>query len=304
LIKEENTNSPGTRWHRWFGNLFKISLVPLGIDVQTDYDVMTDPPEADIVIIRKEQSDWTPEQLKYLPDGIKDCSAEHILIEFKFTESVNEDVFSKTTGYRIFYKLNKELKNEELQIFLISSKTPQQATMKEFGYTSGNPPGVYQSRYSLLNRITLISLNDLADEQHNAFVRLFASKKRERLAALKILMRVISTLPERLILYISSFWDMLSGHGGDDMDNMDEKLTPGERAEISKMYDRIVLSILPAKEILSKFSIDDVLSTFKTEDILSVFKPEERLSGLRPEERLSGLRPEDIRAYLRKIGKA
>ena len=87
-------------------------------------------------------------------------------------------------------------------------------------------------------------------------------------------MSVISELPEKLISYIILFWNMLLGPGGDNMNNMDEKLTPEERAEVSKMYDDIVLSVLSAEEILSKF---------------------------KPEERLAGLRPEEIKAYLSKI---
>jgi len=304
LIEKENTpKSSRTKWHRWFGNLFKISLTPLGVDVQTDFAVMTDPPEADIVIIRKEQADWTPEQLKYLPDGIRDSRAVHIIAEFKFTESVNEDAFFQTAGYRIFYKFAQNLKNEDLQIFLISSKTPQKATLKKYGYASKEKPGIYQSRYPFLSRIILISLNDLADDQHNAFVRLFASKKKEKLAALKNLMSVISELPERLISYIISFWYLLPGHGGDNMDNIDEKLTPEERAEISKMYDDIVLSVLPAEEILSKFKPEERLAGLRLEERLAGLRLEERLTGLRPEtvlskfkleERLAGLRPEEI----------
>lgn len=32
------------RWHRWFGSWFKETLSPLGIEVHTEFPIMTDPP--------------------------------------------------------------------------------------------------------------------------------------------------------------------------------------------------------------------------------------------------------------------
>ena len=52
------------------------------------------------------------------------------------------------------------------------------------------------------------------------------------------------------------------------------ELTTEEVTEISKIYDKFVLSIL---------SPDDILAKFK------------------PEQRLQGLKPEQIKAYLKKI---
>ncbi len=66
-MDDDRKNDPG--WHRWFGNLFKEALTPLGIEVKTEFFVMTDPPSADIVIIRKPMKEWTKEQSFFLPDG-------------------------------------------------------------------------------------------------------------------------------------------------------------------------------------------------------------------------------------------
>jgi hypothetical protein len=70
--------SEQTPWHDWFGNLFKVSLIPTGLDVETDVPVMKKLPEADIVIIRRSGTKWTKDQLKYLPDGIRQTRAKHV----------------------------------------------------------------------------------------------------------------------------------------------------------------------------------------------------------------------------------
>ena len=81
------------RLHRWFGTVFKEILTPLGLEVHTEFPVMADPPEADLVIIRKKTAKWTPEQLGYLPDGLRESRAGHTIAEFKHTESLTDDSF-------------------------------------------------------------------------------------------------------------------------------------------------------------------------------------------------------------------
>ena len=291
--EKKSKSTKNEQWHRWFGDLFKISLTPLGIDVKTDFPVMTDPPKADVVIIHKNKKDWTHEQLQFLPDGIRNSKAEHIILEFKYTQSINEDAFFQTAGYRIFYKFSHKLKNENIQTFLISSKTPEQATLKEYGYTLEEPRGVFTSQYPLLKRIPLISLNDIENKPYNALIKLFASKKKARIAAIAALGSLIKFMPSKLKSYILSFHKLLFGTGGDEMD-CQEELTSEELTEVSRIFDKFVLAILPPEEILANF---------KPEQRMKGLKPEQRLKGLKPEQRLKGLKPEQIKAYLKKISK-
>lgn len=125
MDKPENKKSS---WHRWFGDLFKVSLIPLGLEAETEYPVMKSPPEADVVIIRRKHEKWTEKQLERLPDGIRSTGASHVILELKYTESVNDDAICQTAGYYIFYKRYKELKDDEIQCFLVSSKTPRAST--------------------------------------------------------------------------------------------------------------------------------------------------------------------------------
>ncbi len=207
MSTEDKTEN--TLWHLWFSNYFKASLGHLGVEVHTGYPVMNEPPEADVIIIKKKQGEWTPEQMRYLPDGIRECEAKHVIIEFKHTESVNEDVFCKSIGYRIFYKSHNKLENDQLQAFLISSKTPEKSTLDEFGYFSETRAGIWQSSQSPMTRIPLISLNDLPDEPHNACVKLFATKRKQRSAAMREFKEGRISLTNPLKAYILKFLKLL-----------------------------------------------------------------------------------------------
>jgi hypothetical protein len=252
------------RLHRWFGTVFKEVLTPLGLEVRTEFPVMADPPEADIVIIRKEKAGWTPEQLEYLPDGVRESRAGHTIVEFKYTESLSDDSFCKTGAYRIFYRDHRKLKEHDVRVFLASSKTPSRKIMEKYGYRPSGRAGVYRSSFPLLNVITLISLNDLADEPHNALCRLFASKKKEKARALiRVLQSGIAALPETVRLFIVKFGDFVFQRGGADM----KELTSEERELFSRVYHNIVIPNLPV---------------------------EERLKGIPAKERLNGLSPEEL----------
>ena len=99
-----------------------------------DVQVLNNPPEADIILIGKRGEEWTDEQRARLPDGIRDSSSSQILIEFKYTQSVNKWAFLQTLVYDTLYRLSEGLEEGELQTFLVSSKTVQKKTLDAFGY--------------------------------------------------------------------------------------------------------------------------------------------------------------------------
>ena len=137
-LKPERVVGKGKRkrsnLHRLLGEIFKELLTPLNIIVDTDFPVMSDPPEADILILSKEKAGWTPEQLKYLPDGVRDSYADHILLEFKYTESINHLAIMQALAYLFFYTSHRDMRVEEVRTFLLSSKTPVRETLDRFGY--------------------------------------------------------------------------------------------------------------------------------------------------------------------------
>ncbi|MDM8557010.1 hypothetical protein QUF75_19975 [Desulfococcaceae bacterium HSG7] len=267
------TETPQTRWHRLLGKLLEELLTPVGIDVSTELPVMADPPEADILLLRREKSKWSAEQSERLPDGVRDSRAGHILIEFKYTESVNLSAFRQTVGYDFFYKRSKNLSDRQVQTFLISSKNTRKATLERFDYFPTDKDGVYRSGNPLLQSIPLLMLNDLSDQPHNAYFKCFASRKSQKRAAFKLLNRQhIDRFSMKLYWLIQGLWNKWFSKGGDSMQQ--EELTPERVMEMGKMLGDAYLALL---------------------------SPEERLAGLKLEDRLAGLSIKEIREYLHKL---
>jgi hypothetical protein len=152
-MDDENTT---TLWHQILGRIFEFLLTPLGITVSTDVKVMTKPPEADILLLKRVNQDWTTEQLERLPDGIRESNAPQILIEFKATESVSKATFIQAAAYEHFYKNSQELKDEEIQTFVLCAIQPQKANREQYGYHIQVRRGVYQSDNIAFSHITLM----------------------------------------------------------------------------------------------------------------------------------------------------
>jgi hypothetical protein len=78
----------------------------------------------------------------------------------------------------------------------------------------------------------------------------------------------------------------------EELESEEVELGPDELIELGKEWQEILLSSLPAAELLKYVT---------PEEVLPHFTPEERLAGLEPEERLAGLSSEEIEAYLCKL---
>jgi len=280
----KKSGSSKIKWHRLLGGLLEELLTPVDILVFTEFAVMSQSPVADILLLRKKRGGWTSEQLQRVPDGIRDTNAKHILIEFKYTESVDEDAFKQLLGYEYFYRSSKNIAAHKVQSFMISSKTPRQLFFNKFGYSQGGKKGVYYSSNSLLKNITLVLLNELSDDIHNAFIKCFASHVKSRESAFKILTEYgLKHFNEHLQWFIQGLWRYWFTEKGGIMEQTE--ITPAKIKEMGKMWGEFILSTLPVEERLKGLRPEEVLSTF------------------RPEERLKGLKPKVIEAYLRKIAK-
>jgi len=273
-----------TRWHRLLGKLLEEVLSPVGVSVYTDVVIMTDPPEADILLLRRGRSRWSPEQLERLPDGVRESKAEHILLEFKYSESINEAAFRQALCYDTFYKRSKELDDHEVQTFLVSARTPRKTRLAKFGYSPAGKAGVYCSDNRLLRGIALLSLNELANVPHNAFMKCFASKKKEKQSAFNSLKsHDFSMFSGEFQWLVAGLWECWFAPGGDEMKG---ELTPERVSEMGRIWGEAYLKGL------------------KPEERLKGLRPEERLKGLKPEERLKGLSLDEIETYLRKRRKS
>jgi len=271
MKETEKQIKPKTPWHDWFGNLFKVSLIPTGLDVETDVPVMKKLPEADIIIIRRSAPKWTKDQLKYLPDGIRHTRARHVLIELKYTESINTDAICQVAGYYKFYKIQHKLKRKsDLKCFLVSSKTPWKSTLQKFKYHKTRYPGVYRSKSPIFELFPIISLNNLSDAPCNILFKLFASKKKATLDATnKVKSELYDQLPEPLKAFLTDYITRCLTAGGNDMDYL--SMTQEEKAQLRQEW----LSHFTTSELLSNRSPSEVISNYTTDQILAGLSSEQ-----------------------------
>ncbi len=280
-----------TRWHHLLGKLLEELLTPVNISVFTDFAVMSDTPQADLLLLRRSASVWTAAQLARLPDGIRDCQAGQILIEFKYTESFNEKALLQALGYDTFYKRAKDLTEADVQTFLVVSKTSAPATVADFGYEeSPLRPGVFYTPQRGFRNVILMSLNELTNAPHNAFFKCFTSRRQEKRKAFELLkhsgLRALTLRLEQFLAGLWEYWFQLKG------EDMKIELTPEQVIEMGKMWGDVHLSLLPVEQRLAGLTPHEVLSRFK---------PEERVRGLTPQDVLSQFNPEDIERYLNQI---
>ena len=274
--------------HLLFGKLFKVVMSPLGVVVNTEYRVMSDPPRVDILIIKKNRARWTTSQLMLVPDGIRESQAKYIILEFKYSQSLSEKSFQQALGYDYFFGEHHSLKREDLQTFIISSKTPRKQLLIDYGYFKSNVDGVYKSKIRAFRNFPLIVLNEIPDKYHNALIKSFASRRHERAKAEKMLQdkHFIDVIPVSIITLIKDIFQFIfqKPEKGITM-----KMNPQKAAEIGRFVDVFVNTNLSLKEILSQYKTKEVISQFKPKEVISQFKPEEVISQFKPEDILTSL---------------
>ena len=299
-VKREHNNK--TLWHRVLGKWLELLLTRVDIIVYTEPQIMSEPPKVDILLLRRNTPTWTPTQLRFLPDGICDSIAGHVLIEFKFTESLNRARFQQALGYDYFYRQAQQLPQAAVQTVILAAITPRPAFLQEYGYQVAEQSGVYRSVNPMLQSILLIVLNELRPELHNTFVQCFASRGHVRRAAFQRLEAMNwQELDE-------AFWDFFVGlqqqyvEKGKEESIMRkrEAITPETVMESGRQLRQSLLAVLTPEERLAGLAPEERLAGLAPEERLAGLAPEERLAGVAPEERLAGLTPEELRHALEK----
>ena len=88
--------------HQLLGKVLELLLTPVDITVESELRVMSEPPKADVLLLRRHGKQWSEAQRKVLPDGIRDRQARHHLLECKFSESLNENALRQAVSYEYF----------------------------------------------------------------------------------------------------------------------------------------------------------------------------------------------------------
>jgi hypothetical protein len=240
-----------TPWHRIFSFVLQELLTPLKIEVHSDFQIMAKPPEADVILIRRKDHVWTDEQRNHLPDGIRDNQASRNILEFKYTESFSKSAMIQTLCYDWLYKQTQKesLICDDIATYMILSKTPVKTMLEKFGYTVTDKPGVYKTKNEVCSLITLIILNELSDEQHNAFVKCFASKKIEKEKAFSVLRSIdFSSYSIDLTDALRGLFNILFGQTKEGVTM--EMMSPEKVMELGRKFSGLFLSNLSTEERL------------------------------------------------------
>ena len=265
--------------HRILGGIYEELLTPLDIIVNTDLPVMSLPPEADILLLRRKAGPWTKEQLKRIPDGIRRVKTQFVLIEFKYTESVNLQTVKQADQYEALYARSQKLKPNQISTFLVSSKTPRKSTLDRLEYVPTKINGVYQGT-SLYNRnVSLILCNELDDTSYNAALKLFSGKKRQAIRAFRRLTENgFQNLPKRLQSLIAGSRRIFFKQGGNMIQL--EEITVEEVEKIGRDFITDVLPLLSPDDIVETVGEEMVINAIGEDKVINAIGEDKVINAI------------------------
>ncbi|ETR74693.1 MAG: hypothetical protein OMM_00024 [Candidatus Magnetoglobus multicellularis str. Araruama] len=233
-------------------------------------------------------------QLEYLPDGIRQSSCKHAILELKYTESISQLAIYQTMGYFGNYARLKRLDIQSVSVFVLSSKSPQKKLLDRIGYGPTEIKGVYASQEILAHPLKIISLNELTEEKYNLWIKLFSSKKKQRLSVLKkILSLGKKTLSRGLLIILMKIIKLWNAIGEITMQEINKDVFD-DSLDVDEEMIALFLTMMGPKRVLKQFKPEDIFSQFKPEDIFRQFKPEDIFSQFKPEDVFRQFKPEDI----------
>ncbi|RLT38405.1 MAG: hypothetical protein DWI57_12080 [Chloroflexi bacterium] len=281
-------------WHQLLGKLLELTLTPVDIQVETEVQITAQPPKADILLLRRKTARWTEAQRNLLPDGIRESRAAHQLLEFKYSESVSEEALAQAVAYEYFYRTARQLSAKDVQVWLISSKTPRRSRLQAWGYAETEWPGVYHSSAVLVDRVGLLVLNQLSPAFYNSFVKIFASRQEEQETAFRRFNQ-LDNLESQIQTFVRGLRRIVRV---EEENPMTITITPEYVMRLGEDIKRIVLEMSTPEELTAHLTPEERLAGLKLEQRLAGLKLEERVAGLAADDLLSHLSFEEIEAYL------
>ena len=113
---------------------------------------------------------------------------ECILLEFKYTEGLSEDACVQLLSYDYFYRRHRLLARHDVACFLVSATTPRSDLLTQLGFHPTDRAGVYgRNDHPLLAAMQVMLLNELTPAAHNAFLKCFASRRKEQEISFRVL---------------------------------------------------------------------------------------------------------------------
>lgn len=156
-----------------FVNTLKAALEPSGITVSTPHIEFAIPPDADMIICRRDDeslSDVTREILA--ADGLKDYSEPHVAILFYHDEVVDVTQALRTAvAYSYIHSENNSLEDDVFHSFLVITSIFDTDTLKTVNMEQRDVPGVYNCDTVCFTDLTVIVVDELADKPCNAILK-------------------------------------------------------------------------------------------------------------------------------------
>ena len=270
--------------HQLLGALWRHSLTQVRILVHVEPKLLGDSPRADVLLLRRAGEAWDETQRARLPDGVRDSAAGHVLVEFKYSESVNDAALAQTVAYDHFYRQGQMLSEQEVMTVLLSARSPLEDRLAGWGYEEVKK-GVYRSGLPLLRRVCLLALNELEAEPHNAYVKIFASRAQEREAAFAALETLAVEEEATLQSYVLGLRVTMEDQGESAMA---QEWSPDQILEIGEKVREFVLETT-SPEAVGEALRRRILETASPAERLAGLDAQERLAGLDAQERLAGL---------------
>lgn len=178
-------------------------------------------------------------------------------------------------------------------------------------------PGIYRGACIYNKRTTLIVANELRNTEHNASLKLFASREQERDKAFTVfqgpLLKRLSSLLEKTVV---GLWNIYQLKGGfmkrheitiDDIDEMGWGLikmgiraTPPKQV-IEELGKQSVIQVIDTKDFVKEKGTKEIVKEMGTKEIVKEMGTKEIVREMGIEKIVSEVGVEEIEAYLKEL---
>ena len=149
----------------------------------------SDSPKIDILLRSRDGRKLTFLQRMFLPDGLRQSEAAHIIMNFAYTEEDKRRSFARTLVCGRYYCDSMEVAHDDLLLVMLFPQEPDREILAEFGYQPTQDPGIYRSDLPLFRRQIVMVFGELRNALRNAPFKLFARSQDSRQGAYKTLLR-------------------------------------------------------------------------------------------------------------------
>ena len=246
------------KWHLLLGRLLYLTLEPLGVQVLTDLQLLSEAPKADILLLQRPGSHWTEEQRRWLADGLRHADEGHLLIEFKYSEGLTLRSLQQLVAYDYFYCGDTGLPaSADVACFLVVASTPQGDWQSRLGgFTATAWPGVYQGTETLFKRVQILLLNELEPTPHNAPLKCFATRRQQQIKAFAAVRDSgFINISRHIGQLVDGLWRIFMAEA-----LYTEDLTPEKVMAMGREWIDAILDATPPEEYLNRHKPDEILS--------------------------------------------